>query len=207
MLIVVLGKKGSGKDTFSDYIIEKHGFIKYSFADPLKKGLQHFFNLSDEQLYDPKLKEIIDPRWGVSPRQLFQVIGTDFFQYSLKQFLPKININNESDDTRTHWVILFKQWYEKLLKENETENEKENQKINTPINVIIADGRFLHEIEEIRKMGGKIIKVVRPTLDNNKDNHKSEMEMDEIPNEYIDNIIYNQGTLGEFYDMIDKLLI
>jgi hypothetical protein len=201
MLIVVLGKKGSGKDTFSDYIIEKHKFIKYSFADPLKKGLQHFFNLSDEQLYDPKLKEIIDPRWGVSPRQLFQVIGTDFFQYSLKQFLPKININTESDDTRTHWVILFKQWYEKLLKEKE--NETKNQKIN----VIIADGRFLHEIEEIRKMGGKIIKIVRPTLDNNKDNHKSEMEMDEIPNEYIDNIIYNQGSLGEFYDMIDKLLI
>jgi hypothetical protein len=193
MLIVVLGKKGSGKDTFSDYIIEKHGFIKYSFADPLKKGLQHFFNLTDEQLYDPKLKEMIDPRWGVSPRQLFQVIGTDVFQYSLKKFLPKIN----SDDTRTHWVILFKQWYEKLLNENQNQNS----------NVIIADGRFIHEIEEIRKMGGKIIKVIRPVFDNNKDMHKSEMEMDEIPTEYIDNIIYNQGTLEDFYEQIDKIVI
>ncbi len=195
MLIVVLGKKGSGKDTFSNYIIEKHGFIKYSFADPLKKGLQHFFNLTDEQLYDPKLKEMIDPRWGVSPRQLFQVIGTDVFQYSLKKFLPKIN----SDDTRTHWVILFKQWYEKLL--------NENQKQNPNPNVIIADGRFIHEIEEIKKMGGKIIKVIRPVFDNNKDMHKSEMEMDEIPTEYIDNIIYNQGTLEDFYEQIDKIVI
>lgn len=197
MLIVVLGKKGSGKDTFSDYIIEKHGFIKYSFADPLKKGLQHFFNLTDEQLYDPKLKEMIDPRWGVSPRQLFQVIGTDVFQYSLKKFLPKIN----SDDTRTHWVILFKQWYEKLLNENQKQNPNPNP------NVIIADGRFIHEIEEIRKMGGKIIKVIRPVFDNNKDMHKSEMEMDEIPTEYIDNIIYNQGTLEDFYEQIDKIVI
>lgn len=200
MLLLVLGKKGSGKDTFSDYIIEKHGFIKYSFADPLKKGLQHFFNLSDQQLYDPKLKEVIDPRWGVSPRQLFQVIGTDFFQYSLKQFLP--NIKTSSIDTRTHWVILFKQWYEKLLEENKKEKEKENEKIN----VIIADGRFLHEIEEIRKMGGKIIKVIRPVLDNNKDIHKSEMEMDEIPNEYIDNIIYNNGSVDEFYNKINEII-
>jgi hypothetical protein len=194
MLIVVLGKKGSGKDTFSDYIIEKHGFIKYSFADPLKKGLQHFFNLTDEQLYDPKIKEMIDPRWGVSPRQLFQIIGTDVFQYSLKKFLPNINsINN--NDTRIHWVTLFKQWYEKLLNENQNPN------------VIIADGRFIHEIEEIRKMGGKIIKVIRPIFDNNKDMHKSEMEMDEIPDEYIDDIIYNQGSLEDFYHNIDKIII
>jgi dephospho-CoA kinase len=194
MLIVVLGKKGSGKDTFSDYIIEKHGFIKYSFADPLKKGLQHFFNLTDEQLYDPKIKEIIDPRWGVSPRQLFQVIGTDVFQYSLKKFLHNIN-STDNNDTRTHWVILFKQWYEKLLNEN----------LNP--NVIIADGRFIHEIDEIRKMGGKIIKVIRPIFDNNKDMHKSEMEMDEIPDEYIDHIIYNQGSLEDFYHHIDKIII
>ena len=196
MLIVVLGKKGSGKDTFSDYIIEKHGFIKYSFADPLKKGLQHFFNLTDEQLYDPKIKEMVDPRWGVSPRQLFQVIGTDVFQYSLKKFLPNIN-STDNNDTRTHWVILFKQWYEKLLNENQNQNP----------NVIIADGRFIHEIEEIKKMGGKIIKVIRPVFDNNKDMHKSEMEMDEIPTEYIDNIIYNQGTLEDFYEQIDKIVI
>ena len=206
MLIVVIGKKGSGKDTFSDYIIEKHGFIKYSFADPLKKGLQHFFNLTDEQLYDPKIKEMVDPRWGVSPRQLFQVIGTDVFQYSLKKFLPNIN-STDNNDTRTHWVthwvILFKQWYEKLLNENENKNQNENQNPN----VIIADGRFIHEINEIRKMGGKIIKVIRPIFDNNKDMHKSEMEMDEIPTEYIDQIIYNQGSLEDFYHQIDKIII
>ena len=81
MLIAFLGKKSSGKDTVANFLIKNDDYIKYVFADPLKKGIQAFFNLSDDQLYDEKLKEIIDPRWGVSPRKLLQTIGTDIFQY------------------------------------------------------------------------------------------------------------------------------
>ena len=101
MLIAILGKKHSGKDTIANFLIEKYGFTKYSFADPLKKGIQAFFNLTDQQLNDQKLKEEIDPRWGVSPRKLFQVIGTDFFQNSIRDFLPELKINNE--DPKNHW--------------------------------------------------------------------------------------------------------
>ena len=187
MLIAVLGKKRSGKDTFSDYIINKYGFLKYSFADPLKKGIQCFFNLTDEQLNNQELKEIIDPRWGVSPRRLFQIIGTDIFQHSLKNFIPELEI-----ESRKHWVVLFKQWYEKYNSEN----------------VIISDGRFLHEIEEIKKLGGKVIKIIRhvSVSDNNNDIHQSENEIDTIPDYFIDHTIINDGTLDDFYNMIDKLL-
>jgi len=186
MLIAVLGKKRSGKDTFSDYIINKYGFLKYSFADPLKKGIQCFFNLTDEQLNNQELKEIIDPRWGVSPRRLFQVIGTDIFQHSLQKFIPELEI-----ESRKHWVILFKQWYEKYNSEN----------------IIISDGRFLHEIEEIKKLGGKVIKIIRPmTKIEDNDIHQSENEIDTIPDSLIDHTIINDGTLNDFYNMIDKLL-
>lgn len=191
MLIAVLGKKRSGKDTFSDYIIDKYGFLKYSFADPLKKGIQSFFNLTDEQLNNQELKETIDPRWGVSPRRLFQIIGTDIFQHSIKNFIPELEI-----ESRKHWVILFKQWYEKYNSEN----------------VIISDGRFLHEIEEIKKLGGKVIKIIRPNtkINNNQsenDIHQSENEIDTIPDSFIDHTIINDGSLNEFYQKIDKLLL
>lgn len=190
MLIAVLGRKSSGKDTFANYIINKYGFIKYSFADPLKKGVQNFFNLTDQQLLDEKLKETIDPRWGISPRKLFQIIGTDIFQNVLKEYIPELSING-----RNHWVILFNQWFT-------------SQKSDT--NVIIADGRFLHEIEEVKKLGGKVIKIIRPDKNNNNINkndiHLSELEIDMIPDELIDYIIINDtNNLDIFHQKIDQL--
>jgi hypothetical protein len=205
MLIAVLGKKRSGKDTFSDYIINKYGFIKYSFADPLKKGIQCFFNLTDEQLNNQELKETIDPRWGVSPRRLFQVIGTDIFQHSIKKFIPELEI-----ESRKHWVVLFKQWYEQYkdeFRENEKEeNENEEKEKDKEIKVIISDGRFLHEIEEIKKLGGKVIKIIRP-ISNDNDIHQSENEIDTIPDTFIDYTIINDGLLNDFYNKIDDFIL
>jgi hypothetical protein len=190
MLIAVLGRKSSGKDTFANYIINKYGFVKYSFADPLKKGIQHFFNLTDQQLIDEKLKESIDHRWGISPRKLFQIIGTDIFQNVLKEYIPELSING-----RNHWVILFNQWY--------TSQQQDT-------NVIIADGRFLHEIEEVKKLGGKVIKIIRPDQNNNNinknDSHLSELEIDMIPDKFIDHIIINDSNnLDTFHQKIDQL--
>ncbi len=185
MLIAVLGRKSSGKDTFANVLINEFGFTRYAFADPLKKGIQSFFNLSDEQLYDVELKEKIDERWGVSPRILFQVFGTDLFQFSIKKFIPELKC-----DERKHWVILFKEWYlEKLSKDPN-------------FKVIISDGRFLHEIEEITKLGGYVVKIVRPVAEINGDKHQSEIEIDSIPEKYIDLSINNDGLLEDFNDKI-----
>ena len=189
VLIAVLGRKRSGKDTFSDYIIDKYGFIKYGFADPLKKGIQAFFNLSDEQLYDAKLKETIDSRWSVSPRTLFQVIGTEIFQHSIKLFLPDLN-----GEPRKHWVLLFKEWYLELKKKDPNAL------------VIISDARFLHELTEIKELGGNIIKIIRPLSEKNGDLHQSENEIDEIPDDFIKYTIINNSTLDDFYKQIDNII-
>jgi hypothetical protein len=189
MLIAVLGRKSSGKDTFANVLINEFGFTRYAFADPLKKGIQSFFNLSDDQLYDVKLKEEVDPRWGVSPRTLFQVIGTDIFQFSIKKFMP-----NLKGDTRNHWVILFKEWY------------LENISKNPNFKVIISDGRFLHEIEEIKNLGGKVIKINRIISQFNNDMHQSENEIDSIPEKYIDFSIENNGTINDFNNKIIELM-
>jgi adenylate kinase family enzyme len=190
VLVAVLGRKRSGKDTFSDYIIKKYGFIKYSFADPLKKGIQAFFNLSNEQLYDEKLKETIDERWGVTPRTLFQVIGTDIFQHTIKSFLPELK-----GEPRKHWVILFKEWYLDLMQKNPNSL------------VIVSDARFLHELTEIKELGGIIIKIIRPLSETNGDLHQSEKEIDDIPEELINYKIKNDSSLDNFYQKINEIII
>jgi hypothetical protein len=190
VLLAVLGRKRSGKDTFSDYITKKYGFIKYGFADPLKKGIQAFFNLSDEQLYDEKLKETIDSRWNVTPRNLFQVIGTEIFQHSIKSFLPELK-----GEPRKHWVFLFKEWYLEL-------------KMKDPnILVVISDARFLHELTEIKELGGIIIKIIRPLSEKNGDLHQSENEIDEISEDLINYKIINDSILIDFYQKIDNIII
>ena len=85
MLIGLVGKKGSGKDTTADFLVEKFDFKKKAFADPLKSVVQKLFLLEKDDLYDPIKKETIDPRWGMSPRQMMQMVGTDM----VRSFLGK----------------------------------------------------------------------------------------------------------------------
>jgi hypothetical protein len=189
MLIAFLGKKRSGKDTVADFLIKNKGFQKYVFADPLKKGLKAFFNLTDEQLYDEKLKETIDERWGVSPRRLLQVIGTDIFQHSINQFIPELK-----GEPRNHWVNLFKEWYMK---------EKEK---NPNLKIVIADARFIHEIKAIKELGGIVVKINRTVGNNiNNDMHLSETEIDSIPDDMIDDTIINDDTLEKLYEKVNQI--
>ena len=85
MIIGITGKAGSGKDTVADYLVKNHDFIKLSFAGILKQGMQILFNLSDDQLHHPLVKEKIDPRWGKSPRELMQWLGTDILRKNIRQ--------------------------------------------------------------------------------------------------------------------------
>lgn len=189
MLIAFLGRKRSGKDTVADFLIKNKGFQKYVFADPLKKGLKAFFNLSDEQLYDEKLKEEVDPRWGVSPRKLLQIIGTDIFQHSLNKFIPDLK-----GEPRNHWVNLFKEWYMKEIEKN------------PDIKIVIADARFIHEVKAIKELGGIVIKINRTIGDNiNNDMHPSEMEIDSIPDNMIDHTIMNNDTLETLYQRVNQI--
>lgn len=80
VLIGLIGYKQSGKDTFADYLVSNHGFVKHAFAEPVKKICRVMFNLKDQQLNDPVLKETMDGRWGLSPRQMMQRVGTDMIR-------------------------------------------------------------------------------------------------------------------------------
>jgi len=73
-LIGFAGKAGSGKDTAGKYLVDNYLFAHYYFAKPLKEGAKAMFNLTDEQV---KNKEKVIEPWGRSPRELYQLLGTD----------------------------------------------------------------------------------------------------------------------------------
>ena len=73
-MIGISGKAGSGKDTLGKYICDRYMCQHYYFAKPLKEGAKIMFNLSEEQIENKEQE--IEP-WGMSPRKIYQLLGTD----------------------------------------------------------------------------------------------------------------------------------
>lgn len=179
-LIGLCGKKRSGKDTIADYLVNNYEFQRYSFAQPLKDACKHMFLFDDEQVDGDKKAEI-DERWGVTPRKVLQVMGTEVFQYDIHEHME----DDEFNIGRGMWVKRFEVWYEKF---------------GTP-NVVISDVRFHHEADKIREMGGEVWKIDRLGQDDT-DTHPSEKEVETIEG---DHYIQNHGTLEQLYEQVDSL--
>ncbi|MHA6140924.1 deoxynucleotide monophosphate kinase family protein [Pseudomonas mohnii] len=79
-VVGLAAKARSGKDTGAAYLLENSEVTAYALADPLKRGCQALFNLSDSQTWDDNLKEIKVGAWGMSPREFFQQVGTEWMR-------------------------------------------------------------------------------------------------------------------------------
>lgn len=78
---------GMGKSTVADHLFFEHGFIRRSFADPIKSMLTDFLlhnnvssDLAYEYLYGAS-KETIIPQIGMSGRRLMQSLGVEWGRY------------------------------------------------------------------------------------------------------------------------------
>lgn len=182
MLIGLCGKKHVGKDTGADYLVEKHNFIKLSFAEPLKKICKIIFDFSDEQL-NTDLKEVEDNFWKVTPRKTLQFIGTDLFRNQLKEILPNVENNI--------WVKAMERKIINIRKENPYQN------------IVISDVRFPNELQFIQNNGGICLKIIRTFDDSNQDLHISETLSS---NMICNNFIVNNGSKEEFYKNIYNII-
>lgn len=181
MLIGIIGKKRSGKDTLADYLIKTSDkkYVKRAFADPLKDMCRIMFHLSDEQLYGEE-KEDIDSRWNVSARQILQQVGTELFRNQLKNVLPELPV--QPSDI---WVKNFELWFES----------------NKEKNILVPDVRFQNEADIIKKLGGILIEV-RSKRVQHMDTHISE----NIEINGIDIVLHNDGSLEEYYFILNDLM-
>ncbi len=78
MLIGISGKAGSGKTTIAEYLIEKHDFVEYSFATPIKQMLCTMLNCDLKTLEIYKESNTILDETGCTLRKLLQTLGTDW---------------------------------------------------------------------------------------------------------------------------------
>lgn len=131
-LIGLAGKAGAGKDTVADYLWEKEGAIKIAFADALRAAGTAIFGLGQCNFLDRELKEAEVEYWGMTPRRMLQLLGTEATK-------PVFGDN-----------IWLKRWFLSYSAVRDTDH------------VVVPDVRFDVEADAIRNLGGTIIHIVRP---------------------------------------------
>lgn len=177
-IIAICGSKRSGKDTVSDYIAERYGYTKVKFASPLKRVCCMLFGYTEDQL-ESDAKDIIDHRYGCTPRHLMQFLGTDVMQFKIQEVLPSMGRNF---------------WANHLL--SSVPN-------TTPI--VISDMRFQHEQTVILQHDPNaiIIKITRPNSTVDQCMHISELECKDIQ-AHVD--IINDGCVDDLKKKIDGVM-
>ena len=182
-IIAFTGRKGCGKDTAAKLFAE-HGFINLKFADPLKSMLTAYLRgqgLDSETVYrmiEGDLKEITTPFFnGKTPRYAMQTLGTEWGR--------EIIGTNFWADSMEHRLVA-------------------SARTNV-VGVVVTDLRFPNELEVIRRRGGRSVRIVRPNYKNNEfSSHVSETEIDNL---IVDHEIRNDGTVEDFYNNLEWLLV
>ena len=77
---------------------------------------------------------------------------------------------------------------------------------NLDKNIVVTDVRFKHEINSIKSKNGIIIKLINSNLNEAKDNHISEKEIDTINSKDIDYTIDNNASIDILYQKINKIM-
>ena len=182
MIIVLSGKKGSGKDTTANYFINNYGFIRFAFADALKDICKILFDFSEDQLNGDK-KEIIDTRYNITPRETFQFIGS----------LMRDNINKLIEGYgKNIWINILNN----LLIKNKGKN------------IIITDLRYTNEYEYLNNLKALynykvyFFTIKRKQLSLNYTDHESEKDEFESISDYI---INNNNTIDDLNIIIKEI--
>lgn len=174
-LIGLGGAISAGKTTAAEGLVER-GWQEYTFATPLKKICQTAYLLSPQQLYGTlQDKETVDPRWGVSPREIMQFVGTELFRNGQSELLPHMGAN--------FWVEHFRHFYRQFV-------------VDHPgVPLVVSDVRFPNEAEAIRELGGTTVYLHRPQAQESRYNsHVSEIGKNAIS---WDHTVINDGTVEE----------
>lgn len=174
-LIGITGKARSGKDTAASYLAEKHGLIRYSFANPMKEAVKVMFGLTEDHV-NGDLKETVIPWLGVSPRRILQTLGTEWGRDTIRNDL---------------WVVLAQRQWEIISVATEHTFHG---------GMIIPDVRFEDEAAFIRENGGTLVHIQREGAQQI-EAHKSEAGVEFRLGDWL---IKNNGSIQELHKELDR---
>ena len=177
MIIGLAGYARSGKDTAADVLVEKHGFVKYSFADPMREALKRL---------DPHI-QVND----IAHLPLSQALRI----YSWEQ------LKVESPDIRGLLQRMGTEVGRSMFGTDFWVDYAVNS-IPEGTNVVFSDVRFQNEANKILALGGRVWRIEREGAEA-ANSHISEHDLDEFPFELV---IQNDFSLEQLSSNIDTAL-
>jgi hypothetical protein len=176
VVIGLVGLKQSGKSTVANYLVQRHRFARGKFAGALKHMMRAFL------LYR-----------GVGEAQIERMVEGD-----LKE-VPTPFLNGRTP--RHAMQTLGTEWGRDCIHPDlwiDTETEHLGRDLTS--RVLFEDVRFSNEVTAIRRLGGRILQVVRPGQSAT-DGHVSE-QLQVQP----DLALRNDGAICDLHFKIDRLL-
>lgn len=193
MIIGIAGKKGSGKDTVANHLVENHGFVKFAFADALKKvALKSIHTIWPDQLGHITL----DDMYSMSAKEIiYDDVLYNREPFSIRKFLQHFGTSIIRDNLGENvWVDVILKKIQHIIKHN------------PQANICISDCRFDNEVNALRAFSKHtniliyIIRVERNLVDNTETcKHVSENQAFDV-----DFIISNNCTLHELFNNVNE---
>ena len=195
LIIGVCGKKSHGKNAVANILYTHYGYQRIAFADHVKQVCMSTWGFLYNQLEDAALKEQVDPRWGFSPRQAMQMVGTGMG----RKMHPDTWVRKVMDTIKTAQMGHPVQ----VPGIDGTLITKHSPDKKTPYNHwCVSDVRYPNEAEAIRAERGRVIKVVRSGMPDT-DTFESEMSVDGVDG---DDLIQNDGSLEDLTNAVTSLV-
>jgi len=177
---VIIGLSGyarSGKDTVADYLVEHHGFVKLSFATPMRQALYKL---------DPEIRDMTGLVYSF--RQAVDLFGWE----DMKTYFPRYRELMQRMGTEVGREMFGEDfWVEQALKQVERGQD-----------VVLADVRYQNEALAIQEYFGEVWRVERPGV-NPANGHTSENDLDDYK---FDRKILNYGSTEDLYQTVTTIL-
>lgn len=179
----LVGRKRSGKDTFAAALVEERGFRRVAFADALRAvalGADPYVRIEADE-FGP-----VGFTGGAAfPQQthyrlstLVEFVGWERAKAArdVRRFLQRLG----SEGVRS---IDPNFWLRAAFADVEPDED-----------VVVTDVRFPNEADLIEAFGGALVRIVRPGLPNDGDQHASEIALDD---RLVDYVVENTGTVDD----------
>ena len=178
MILALSGTARSGKDTAADYLVKNHGYVKMSFADPIREALYKL---------NPDIRDMTGLIYG------FQQAVNLFGWEDMKTYFPSYRGLMQRMGTEVAREMFGQDfWVDVAMK-----------RIGNLENVVFADCRYPNEADAVRALGGRVWRIERDGV-GPVNEHSSEHAMVGYK---FDSQLDNSSGIDVLYELVDKNLI